>query len=73
MDVILSAPDMFDVQTVTANQNVEKLAETAKKLNAKTAVICDPQKEAELKILLENSNIKVLSGEDALINAAKNL
>ncbi|MBI1301149.1 MAG: 1-deoxy-D-xylulose-5-phosphate reductoisomerase [Alphaproteobacteria bacterium] len=71
IDVILSAPDMFDVHTVTANNNAKKLAESAQKLNAKTAIICNSDKEDELTKLLENTNIKTLSGEHALINAAK--
>lgn len=71
MDVILSAPDIFDVQTITANHNVEKLADAAKKLNAKTAIICNTQKEDELKTALKDININVKSGEKALIESAK--
>lgn len=70
MDVILSCPNMFDVWGVTANSNVKLLAQTAIKLNAKTAIIADTLLEAELKQLLINHDVKVLSGHKAIEDIA---
>ncbi len=62
MEVILASPDMFEVHGVSANNNVELLAITAIKLNAKVAVIANESLENELKKLLINYDIKALSG-----------
>jgi 1-deoxy-D-xylulose-5-phosphate reductoisomerase len=70
VDVILSAPERFDVQAVTAHNNVNELAELAKKLNAKSAVIGNPELYKNLKEALLGSQIKAAAGADALFEAA---
>lgn len=68
-DVILANPDLFDVHVVTANKNIDLLAETAVKLNANKAIIADQGKENELREKLASYSIDVESGIDA-INAS---
>ncbi len=69
-DVLLSAPDRFEVHAVTAQMNVAKLAETARRLRAKRAVIADPRKLSELRDLLTGSGIAGEAGAAALEDAA---
>lgn len=69
-DVILNAPGRFEVQTVTAGSNVEKLAQAARTLGAKQAVIADEGLLEPLKSRLSNSGIEALGGRKALIEAA---
>ncbi|MGH1377375.1 MAG: 1-deoxy-D-xylulose-5-phosphate reductoisomerase [Alphaproteobacteria bacterium] len=70
MDVILSAPESFEVYAVTANYNIESLANSAVKLGAKKAVIADRSLEGELKSLLVGHDIIVESGGDAIISVS---
>ncbi len=69
-DVIFANPDMFEVYGVTANRNVELLAEAAVKLQAQVAVIADESLESKLKQLLTNHDIKILSGSKAIEDIA---
>lgn len=69
-DVILSAPERFDVQVVTANTNAEMLAAQAVKLKAKEAVIADESKLNILKSKLQGTGIKVSAGAQAIEDAA---
>ncbi len=62
MDVVLSAPDSFDVHAITANENIELLASSAIKLNAKKVVVANPLLESDLIKLLENTNVEIYSG-----------
>lgn len=68
-DVLLSAPEQFDVCTLTANKDAKGLAKTALKLKARSVVIADEAQESELRKLLKGSGISVLSGQDSLNHA----
>ncbi len=70
MDVVLASPELFDVQAVTANKNVELLAASAIKLGAKSAIIADKSLEGDLQELLKNNDISVASGARAIEDAA---
>lgn len=69
-DVILSAPERFDVQAVTANTDAVTLAAMAKNLKACCAVIADDGKFGELKELLSGTGIEAQAGVAALNEAA---
>lgn len=69
-EVILHNRNDFDVQVVTANSNVQALAELARKLDAKYAVIADEQYFTALKEALSDTDIEVSGGYDALVDAA---
>ena len=71
VDLITCDPDRFDVHAVTAHRNVRKLADIARKVKARFAVIADPQGYSELKHLLAGSGIEVGSGDHAVVEAAE--
>ena len=70
-DVILSAPERFDVQVVTAFNKVEDLAQRAIDLGARKAIIGNKKHYKTLKSLLESHDIEVFGGRKALIAAAQ--
>jgi 1-deoxy-D-xylulose-5-phosphate reductoisomerase len=70
IDLIRRNPDQFIVEALTANTNVEALAEQAKEFNAGMAVVADPDKYQELKDALAGTDIDVAAGPDALVEAA---
>jgi 1-deoxy-D-xylulose-5-phosphate reductoisomerase len=70
VDVILSAPEKFDVQNVTAFSNFSELAEVAIKLRAKSAVIGNADYYNDLKNALSGTGIKAAAGKEALLEAA---
>lgn len=66
LDVISQHPDIFEVELLTANENVRKLSEQAIRFNAKDVVICNPDKYGELKAALDGYDINVHAGMDAV-------
>lgn len=70
VDVILAAPDRFEVQAVTANSNCEKLADTARRLGARRAVVADEAGLASLRECLFGSGIAASAGASAMEEAA---
>jgi len=70
IDLIERDPDAFQVQALTANRNVDLLADQARRLNARFAVVADESKYDDLKKALAGSPVKVAAGREALIEAA---
>ena len=70
VDLVFSQPDRFEVQVLTCNNNVELLAEQAKKLNAKKAVAANPDVYDELKGRLAGTGIETSAGSQAVLEAA---
>jgi 1-deoxy-D-xylulose-5-phosphate reductoisomerase len=68
-DVILSSPDQFNVQVITAHSDAEKLAAMAVKLRAEAAVIADEAQYKSLQAALSGSGIEARAGMDALEHA----
>lgn len=68
--VIAAHADRYDVQVVTANGNADKLAEMAKALNAKCAIVSDKSVYNILKDNLAGTGIKVAAGRSAILEAA---
>lgn len=66
LEVIESYPDVFDLQVITANSNVELLVEQAKKFQPNAVVIVDESKYPFLKDALKDEDIHVYAGENAL-------
>jgi len=71
VDLLLRNPDGFAVEALTANRNPARLAEQARTLRARFAVIGDPVHYAELKEALAGSGIETASGAEALVEAAQ--
>jgi 1-deoxy-D-xylulose-5-phosphate reductoisomerase len=69
-DVILSAPEKFSVQTVSAQNSVKELAEMAMRLKAKKAVIGNEEHFQTLKNELSGTGITAEAGNNALLAAA---
>ncbi|MCF8495289.1 MAG: 1-deoxy-D-xylulose-5-phosphate reductoisomerase [Alphaproteobacteria bacterium] len=69
-DVVAKNPDRFSVQTVTAHGNTRKLAETAIRLKARKAVLCDRKEEAILRELLKGTEIEIGIGPDSLLESS---
>ena len=71
VDVLKSHTDKYAVEAVTAHRNVDALAKAAIELDAKCAVIGDPACFADLRAALSGTDIEVMAGEDALVEAAE--
>ncbi len=70
VDLIKRSPGRFRVEALTANRNVDLLAEQAKTLNPKIAVVGDSQCYAALKDALSGTGIDVAAGREAIKEAA---
>ncbi len=70
LDLIGRDPTSFEVVALTANTNVEALAQLAKRHKAQHAVIADNSKYQDLKNALSGTSTKVSSGAKAVIDAA---
>ena len=71
IDLIERNPDQFVVEALTANRNVELLAEQARRLRPSLAVVADPEAYAALKSALLGTGIETAAGPDALVAAAE--
>jgi 1-deoxy-D-xylulose-5-phosphate reductoisomerase len=70
LSLIDENPELYDVQALTANRDVENLAATAKRVRAKVAVVADPSAYKALKDALSGSGIEVAAGNDAVVEVA---
>src|SRR4029077_15800723 len=71
VDLLLRNPDGFAVEALTANRNPARLAEQARALRARFAVIGDPVHYTALKEALAGSGIEEASGAEARAEAAR--
>ncbi|MDJ0929682.1 1-deoxy-D-xylulose-5-phosphate reductoisomerase [Breoghania sp.] len=70
VDLISRHLDAFEVVALVANRNVDRLAEQARSLGAKRAVVADPTYLAALRETLSGTDIEVAAGEVAVVEAA---
>ena len=70
LDLIQRDPDAYQVEALTANTNVDLLADQARQMNAQFAVIADESKYPALKEALSDTSIEVGAGAHAVIEAA---
>jgi 1-deoxy-D-xylulose-5-phosphate reductoisomerase len=66
LEVIQQNPDKFEVEVITANNNVDILIAQAKKFQPNAVVIANPDKYKIVSEALKNEPIKVYAGTDAL-------
>jgi len=71
LDLIERQPEAFEVEALTANTNVARLAAQARRMGAKLAVIADPGCYADLKDALEGSGVEAAAGAGAVVEAAE--
>ena len=70
LDLIERSPDRFETVSLTANTNVEALAQAALRTRARLAVIADERQLPALRQALAGSQCRAASGREALIEAA---
>lgn len=70
LDLIVRAPDQFEVLALTANRDVKKLAEAAIRTHARRAVVADPECLDALRDALAGSDAEAAAGPDAVAEAA---
>lgn len=66
LEVIKENPDYFEVEVLTAYNNIELLAKQAKEFQPNTVVIANEDKYSELNNLLGDTSIKIYAGNDAV-------
>lgn len=66
LEVIEAHPEVFQVEVLTAQNNVDLLIEQAKKFNPNAVVIVNEESYEKVKAALIPLNIKVYAGENAL-------
>ncbi len=70
LELIERSPEPFEVEALSANRNVSRLAEQARRHRAKLAVVADESRYAELKDALFGSGVEAAAGPAALVEAA---
>ena len=66
LQVIAAYPERFNVEVLTANNQVELLAEQAKRFKPNMVVIVNEEKYPRLRELLKDEDIKVYAGSEAI-------
>ncbi|HKW53925.1 MAG TPA: 1-deoxy-D-xylulose-5-phosphate reductoisomerase, partial [Stellaceae bacterium] len=70
VELVAADPGAYAVEALAAQRNVEKLAEQARQLGARLAVVADKSKYRALKALLDGSGIEAAAGPEAVAEAA---
>jgi 1-deoxy-D-xylulose-5-phosphate reductoisomerase len=70
LEVIRANPELFEAEILTAQTNDELLIKQALEFNPNAVVIGDEAKYQRVKEALANTDTKVFSGEEALVEAA---
>jgi 1-deoxy-D-xylulose-5-phosphate reductoisomerase len=71
IDLIKRAPERYNVEAISAHRNAGALAQIAREVGAKLAVVADPACYPALKDALAGSGIEAAAGEAALVEAAE--
>ncbi len=66
LEVIEQNPEKFEIEVLTANNNVDLLIAQAKKFQPNVVVIANPEKYEYVSGALKNEDVKVYAGPDAL-------
>jgi 1-deoxy-D-xylulose-5-phosphate reductoisomerase len=69
-DLIARDPESYRVEALVAGNSVEALADQARRLKAKTAVVANPQRYRALKDALIGTSIEAAAGPEAVSEAA---
>ena len=71
IDLILANPELYQVEALTAYQNVNQLISQVRKLGARFAVIGDKKKYKELKEAASGISVELSAGPEGLREAAR--
>jgi len=66
LDVIRENPDHFEVEVLTANNNIDLLSKQAREFNPNTVIIADESKYEDLVNKLQDLPIKIYAGASAI-------
>ncbi|NLV94329.1 MAG: 1-deoxy-D-xylulose-5-phosphate reductoisomerase [Candidatus Riflebacteria bacterium] len=69
LEIVRKYPNRLKIKALTAGNNWQLLAEQALEFNPEYVALASTKNEADLKAALANTNIKVGTGENALIEA----
>lgn len=70
IDLVEREPEGYCVEALTANRNVTLLAEQARRLRPRVAVVADASQYHALREALSGTNIEVAAGDAAVVEAA---
>ena len=70
LDLVAREPERFEVLALTAHQDVAGLAEAARNVRARQAIIADEALLPQLREALSGSRVEALAGGDAICDAA---
>ncbi|WP_299619549.1 1-deoxy-D-xylulose-5-phosphate reductoisomerase [Pelagibius sp.] len=70
LDLVARNPEAFEIEALTANRSVSRLAVQAKRFGARQAVVADESCYADLKEALSGTGIEVAAGPAAVAEAA---
>ena len=70
LDLIGRHPERFHVEALVAGRSVERLADQARALKARLAVVADPARYRDLKDALAGSGTEAAAGPEAVLEAA---
>src|SRR5262249_42110183 len=70
VDLIARDPESYRVEALVAGRSVERLADQARRLSARLAVVADPTCYGALKEALAGTSTEVAAGVDAMAEAA---
>ena len=70
LDIVRDHSDEFKVTAITGNKNVALLERQAREFKPELVCVADVASARELKIKLNDTNIKVLGGKESLIEAS---
>lgn len=71
LDVVREFADRFEVSVLTASNNADDLIHQALEFNPKIVVIVNESHYPKVKQALSSTNIQVLAGEDAIVEAVE--
>jgi 1-deoxy-D-xylulose-5-phosphate reductoisomerase len=69
-DLIDREPEHYNVEALVAGNSVEALAEQARRLRARLAVVANPQRYRALKDALAGTSVEAAAGPEAVVEAA---
>ena len=71
LDLVAHDPHAYSVVALTANKNVSRLVEQARRVRPSLAVVADPAGYGALRDGLAGTDIEIAAGADALVEAAR--
>jgi len=71
IDLLRQEAARYQIEAVTADRNAAALAQLARELGARFAVVADPEAYGELKAAVSGSNIEPAAGPAAIVEAAQ--